>query len=366
VTALFHIAVSLATVFLIGVVTALYLVALRFPAIEGPRDVFDFASMRRPTTEIDPPGLQRYTARDGEELAYRIYESMAERILIFIHGSSYHGTGYHALAASLSLGGVAKVVLPNLRGHFMSGRNRGDVDYIGQFEDDLLDLVQQLRSRNWNGPISLGGHSSGGGLAIRFAGGEHAKAVTSYLLLAPIIPTSRAIKQGTAGGWANLHVRRLYGLLALNAVGIRGFNALPIVEFNKPPKFWDGTETLTYSYRLNARPARTTATRRKPGTACRSQSRRRTGHRGSRGPRTQLGLAEFASDVHLGVTGRTRVGLAETGFQPCPRARASLRRVTSPFIAPTRSNRRSMEPGNITRRSISSMRSVRKRYLPTT
>ena len=40
-------------------------------------------------------------------------------------------------------------------------------------------------------------------------------------------------------------------MLALNAIGIRGFNALPIVEFNKPPKFWDGTETLSYSYRLN-------------------------------------------------------------------------------------------------------------------
>jgi alpha-beta hydrolase superfamily lysophospholipase len=134
----------------------------------------------------------------------------------------------------------------------MSGRNRGDVEYIGQLEDDLSDLIQQLRSQNRNGPITLGGHSSGGGLAIRFAGGAHANAVTSYLLLAPIIPTSPAIKQGTAGGWANLHVRRLYGLLALNAIGIRGFNALPIVEFNKPPKFWDGTETLTCSYRLNA------------------------------------------------------------------------------------------------------------------
>ena len=33
---------------------------------------------------------------------------------------------------------------------------------------------------------------------------------------------------------------------------IRGFNVLPIVEFNKPSKYWDGTETLSYSYRLNA------------------------------------------------------------------------------------------------------------------
>ena len=53
--------------------------------------------------EIPPPSLRRYAARDGEELAYRIYELTSDRILIFVHGSSYHGAGYHALAAALSL-----------------------------------------------------------------------------------------------------------------------------------------------------------------------------------------------------------------------------------------------------------------------
>ena len=36
-----------------------------------------------------------------------------------------------------------------------------------------------------------------------------------------------------------------------NAVGIHGFDGLSIIEFNKPAKFWDGTETLSYSHRLN-------------------------------------------------------------------------------------------------------------------
>jgi pimeloyl-ACP methyl ester carboxylesterase len=168
-----------------------------------------------------------------------------------VHGSTYHGAGYHALASFISLSGAAKVVLPNLRGHFQSGRRRGDIDYIGQLEDDLVDLIQFLRSENLEGPITLGGHSSGGGLAIRFAGGARPDTVSSYLLLSPIIPTSPAVKDGTAGGWTTLHRRRLYGLLTLNAIGIHGFDALPIIAFNKPVKYWDGTETLSYSYRLN-------------------------------------------------------------------------------------------------------------------
>jgi len=34
----------------------------------------------------------------------------ADRILIFVHGSSYHGAGYHALASAVSLAGAAKVL----------------------------------------------------------------------------------------------------------------------------------------------------------------------------------------------------------------------------------------------------------------
>jgi non-heme chloroperoxidase len=236
-----------------GIATALVLVASSPPPIADPRDVFGFASLKAaPAPNTESPGLKRYPARDGEELAYRLYESASDRVLIFVHGSSYHGGGYHALAAAISRSGAAKVVLPNLRGHYMSGRRRGDVDYIGQLEDDLVDLIAFLRREGLRGPVTLGGHSSGGGLAIRFAGGVHDGAVASYLVLSPVIPTSPAVRAGTAGGWANLHMRRLYGLLALNAIGIRGFNALPIIAFNKPATYWDGTETLSYSYRLNA------------------------------------------------------------------------------------------------------------------
>jgi pimeloyl-ACP methyl ester carboxylesterase len=241
-----------AGLFVVGLITAFVLVASPRPPMAAPRDVFDFTSLRKIPTDIDLPSLRRYPARDGEQLAYRYYDSTADRILIFIHGSSYHGAGYHALASAISLGGAAKVVLPNLRGHYQSGRHRGDVEYIGQYEDDIDDLIKFLRAEHHAGPITLGGHSSGAGLAIRFAGGAYAHEVSSYLLLTTIIPRSPAIRGGTAGGWTNLYWRRLFGLLALNAIGIAEFNGLAIVDFNKPAKFWDGTETLSYSYRLNA------------------------------------------------------------------------------------------------------------------
>jgi non-heme chloroperoxidase len=245
------IAVSIGVVFVLLGASVFALVASRPPPIPEPRDIFGFGAARLRPEAADLPPLRRHPAGDGERLAYRLYESAADQVLIFVHGSSYHGAAYHALAEAISTRGAAKVVLPNLRGHYQSGRHRGDIDYIGQLEDDLADLIAHLRDQRLEGPIVLGGHSSGGGLVIRFAAGAHAGRISRSLMLSPIIPTSPAVRGGTAGGWANLHARRMFGLLALNAVGIHGFDGLAIIDFNKPVEFWDGTETLSYSYRLN-------------------------------------------------------------------------------------------------------------------
>lgn len=228
----------------------MYLVLTPANKITAPIDVFGFSTL--PGTAPELPALNRYTARDGEQLAYRFYDSTAETILIFIHGSSYHGAAYHHLALALSKAGTAKVYLPNLRGHYMSGKRRGDISYMGQLEDDIADLISMARHQQQDGDIYIGGHSSGGGLAIRFAGGTYGQLASGYILLSPILPLSPAIKGGDAGGWASLNQTRMYGLLALNAVGIHGFNGMTIIEFNKPEKYWDGTETLSYSYRLNS------------------------------------------------------------------------------------------------------------------
>ena len=37
----------------------------------------------------------------------------------------------------------------------------------------------------------------------------------------------------------------------LNNVGIRWFNSLTVIQFNMPEEARDGTETMSYSYRLN-------------------------------------------------------------------------------------------------------------------
>ncbi len=124
-------------------VAVLYLVLTPAQTPAAPEDIFGFSSTNRSAEGL--PELERYAARDGARLAYRFYDSTSEKLLVFVHGSSYHGAAYHELAVALSGAGVTKVYLPNLRGHYMSGRRRGDVDYVGQLEDDIADLISIAR-----------------------------------------------------------------------------------------------------------------------------------------------------------------------------------------------------------------------------
>ena len=245
----FIILIALATA---GLIAAIVAIAQPFPPMPTETDVFGFSS-ERDNGATDLPPLQQFRARDGDALAYRLYEAASERILIFIHGSSYHGGGYDELAKYVSAAGVAKVVLPNMRGHYFSGRRRGDVEYVGQYEDDIVDLIRELRKQGHKGPIILGGHSSGGGFVLRFAGGKgpQQEAIASYIAMAPIIPRTAAVRGGNAGGWNVIHLPRILGLVALNIIGVHGFDGLPIIAFNKPAGAWNGSETLAYSWRLN-------------------------------------------------------------------------------------------------------------------
>src|SRR4051812_34929690 len=108
------------------------------------------------------PALQRFSARDGTELAYRHYPPRAAavgRIAILVHGSSGSSVAVHALADALAARGV-ETFAPDIRGHGGSG-TRGDIGYLGELEADLADLVAEVRRTAPNHPIVLLGHSAG-------------------------------------------------------------------------------------------------------------------------------------------------------------------------------------------------------------
>jgi non-heme chloroperoxidase len=197
------------------------------------------------------PQLKPFAARDRTQLAYRHYPAQSDKVIILLHGSGWHSQYFLPLAKFISSEGLAQVYTPDLRGHGPTPERRGDVDYIGQLEDDLADFITMIRRDNPKVMLIAGGHSSGGGLAIRFAGSKYGHQADAYMLLSPYLQYDAPTIRPNSGGWAQPYTRRIIGLTMLNNVGIRWFNDLTVIDFNMPKQARDGTETLSYTYRLN-------------------------------------------------------------------------------------------------------------------
>ncbi|MEC7763184.1 MAG: alpha/beta hydrolase [Pseudomonadota bacterium] len=194
--------------------------------------------------------LETFTARDGATLGYRDIAGTGAGDMLLVHGSGWHGAAYEPLARAISEQCGYRVIVPDLRGHGPLADPRGDVAYVGQMEDDLADLMDHLDL----GDAVFAGHSSGGGLVIRFAGGEHASRMTRAVLIAPFLKYNAPTARETSV-WAQPLTRRIVGLSMLNAVGIRALNGLTAIEFNLPPSVRETEQgqsaTASYSYRLN-------------------------------------------------------------------------------------------------------------------
>src|SRR5215472_6784294 len=133
---------------LIGVLCLLLVLAL-IPVVviacSAPSSPLPMASMAGPLSRVsfdDVPAPRELRARDGTPLRYYAYRAAPAKVAVLIHGSAGPGTSMHALAKALRDTGVSAYVL-DIRGHGGSGR-RGDIDYIGQIDDDLADFVANL------------------------------------------------------------------------------------------------------------------------------------------------------------------------------------------------------------------------------
>lgn len=215
----------------------------------GKQKSLNFSELARTDTSNAAP-LQTMRARDGGTLSYAAFASDASRVLILLHGSGYHGAYLAPLARRIAAQNLATVYLPNIRGHHGSGPTRGDIDHIDRLTEDLADFIAFVRKKRRDRYTIVAGHSSGGGLAVRFAGSPSGADADAYMLLAPYLGHNSPTARENSGGWAYPSLPRIIGLSMLNTIGISHFNDLPTIAFYMPPPYRNGTETLSYSYRL--------------------------------------------------------------------------------------------------------------------
>ncbi len=226
---------------LLVVVTALA-AAIAFGTAPAPKHTM-------PARHLDLSGLpplSRFVARDGSHLAYRVYPGGDGQVVVLIHGTGTESSVMNAAAKTLRAAGVT-VYTPDLRGSGSSGR-RGDIDYIGQLDDDLADLVATIRARYPRAKITLIGFSGGAAFVMRIAGGPYGALFDRYILIDPAIVYPSPLARPNAGGWATPYLPRIVGLVILNKLGIHLFDGLDAIVFAAPPN--NASMTRVYSFRL--------------------------------------------------------------------------------------------------------------------
>ena len=230
---------------------ALLITGLVATPLTRPPELSSISAARGTVDLSTLPAAERFQARDGSALGFRHYTpagASTGRAAIVVHGSSGSSGGtIHALSSALAARGVETWAV-DIRGHGSSG-TRGDIGYVGQLEDDLTDFVAVVRKTAPTAPLTLVGHSSGGGFALRVAGSPIQKLFERTVLLAPYLGYDAPTTRPNSGGWANADIPRIVGLLALRKAGITCCEALPVLAFAVPPNS-EKNLVATYTDRL--------------------------------------------------------------------------------------------------------------------
>lgn len=243
-----RIAVSLLVSFVIYIVIAFTLVYWPIPT-EKNTETYDFSSIDE--NSDSPLGVEQWIkARDGAELFARVYKSESKNVLILIHGSGSESRYLSSLANSIAGDTIATVLTPDLRGHGENKGPRGDIEYMGQLEDDIEDLIDYSRKNLGAEKIILAGHSSGGGMVLRYIGNPENTKVDKAIMLAPYLGYDAPAVKPNSGGWVTVALKRIVGLSMLNNIRITYLNGLPVLFFNRPAEYEDRLQVPSYSFRM--------------------------------------------------------------------------------------------------------------------
>ncbi|WP_439364675.1 alpha/beta hydrolase [Bradyrhizobium sp. DASA03005] len=231
---------------------ALLLTALIATPLQRPSEMRSVSESTKGIDWSTLPPLERFQARDGTWIGYRHYSPSGASTgggAVFIHGSSgSSGAVNHALTHAIAARGVETWAL-DIRGHGGSG-TRGDIGYVGQLEDDLVDFVAHVRKSAPDLPLTLIGHSAGAGFSLRVAATPIMQDMfVRTVLLAPYLGYDAPTNRPSNGGWVSADIPRFLGLAALRKLGIDCCSQLPVLAFAVPVSSAKYL-TSTYSDRL--------------------------------------------------------------------------------------------------------------------
>lgn len=134
------------------------------------------------------------TSKDGTELFGRHWAVKTPKaVMALVHGFGEHCGRYDHMATYLNAQRIA-VVAADMRGHGKSSGKRGVVSAYENFREDLDALLTQTRTLYPDTPLTLYGHSMGGGIVLDH--GSRQNDALPIIASAPLITLSDPIPTG--------------------------------------------------------------------------------------------------------------------------------------------------------------------------
>jgi pimeloyl-ACP methyl ester carboxylesterase len=197
------------------------------------------------------PEADSLTLSDGHKIGFRSYETLTagSHSLVLIHGSAGFGAQLHPMASAVAKRGLAKVYTVDLRGHGLSAGPPGHaVRHPEQLCEDIAEFIGFVKRRSPLDAITLGGHSAGGGLILRFSRSAAHKGVSSYLFFAPYLGLGSPTIRPLFGGWVKVRANLLRALAIANVLGISQFNETTVVAFDLTGCLGNPSYTPSWSF----------------------------------------------------------------------------------------------------------------------
>ncbi len=130
--------------------------------------------------------IGKVIATDNVELSFRLYLSeQAKSSIIFYHGGGSSNLSYTKMAEQLRDNSKVNVYLLDIRGHGLSGGERGYAPSKEQIWKDISSAIDYVKIQHPDIPLYLGGHSSGAGLVLNYSAWKLHKQVNQYIMIAP-------------------------------------------------------------------------------------------------------------------------------------------------------------------------------------
>jgi non-heme chloroperoxidase len=232
----------------LGLIVSGFAAALAFGTAPAPAELKSISSPFKSVDFSKLPPLQQLAVPHGRPIAYRQYGAADARdVVLALHGSTASSASLHPLATALISAGMA-VYVPDVRGHGATG-TRGDLDYAGQLDDDMIRLSEFIAKAHPDARRTLLGFSIGGGLALKTAAGRAGANYARTVLMAPALGRHAETQRIGGDAWASPYIGRIIATSLLNRAGIHAFDGLPAIQFAVPANS-EAIQTAEYSHRL--------------------------------------------------------------------------------------------------------------------